>query len=342
MRLLPVSQPEQNVYDRFVAEQETGSFLQSWEWGEWQKSLGRPVERFWCCADNGTIIGCAQLVKMSLPLGHYYWYAPYGPVMSWRFAQQDLDKFIQEIKNQFPEAWFMRFEPKINANFELRSKNSSMVKSVNIQPGSSVVVDLTSSPEALLAAMHPKTRYNIRLAARHQVEVHKDLVVSPGHGFYYKEAVDLIVETALRQGYKGHTRKYYENLVNFFARGGKNVTLSVYKALYKNQLLASAIMVDFGFVRTYLFGGSSGHDKQVMAPYALHWQAMLDARSAGMKGYDFWGLETAGGKTAGFARFKAGFGGRFVRYAGAYDAVFQIWAYRAYRLLRSAARIFGA
>lgn len=341
MRLLSVSQPEQNVYNRFVAEQETGSFLQSWDWGEWQTGLGRPVERFWCRADDGTIIGCVQLVKMSLPLGHYYWYAPYGPVMSFKFTPQNLGEFIQEIKNKFPEAWFIRFEPKINTNFGQWQKNLPIIKSVNIQPGSSLVVDLTSSPEALLAAMHPKTRYNIRLAGRHRVEVHKDLVVTPGHGFYYKEAVDLIVDTALRQGYKGHTRKYYENLVDFFARGGKNMTLSIYKALYKNQLLASAIMVDFGFVRTYLFGGSSEHNKQVMAPYALHWQAMLDAQKAGMKGYDFWGLETAGGKTAGFVRFKAGFGGRFVRYAGAYDAIFQIWPYRAYRLFRSTARMFG-
>ena len=30
-----------------------------------------------------------------------------------------------------------------------------------------------------------------------------------------------------------------------------------------------------------------------MAPYLMHWQAMVDAKAAGLLQYDFWGVETA-------------------------------------------------
>ena len=110
-------------------------------------------------------------------------------------------------------------------------------------------------------------------------------------------------------------------------------------------------MVDFGQTRTYLFGGSSSEHKNVMAPYLLHFQALRDAQSQGLKFYDFWGIETAGGDSPGFARFKLGFAPRSssesaipqlgsafasgqVEYGGAYDLVLRRFWYKAYSLLR--------
>jgi len=337
MQFAEAAQSEKAVFNRFVAENETGSFLQGWDWGEWQAALGRQVARFKILDNSGNMAGAVQLIKMPLPLGKYYLYAPYGPVVGPSFKSKDLSFLIGELKNKFPDALFVRIEPKAILHLQL-------LKSANIQPGKTLAVDLSLGEEVLLAAMHPKTRYNIRLAQKHGVRVEKDLVVTPGHGLYYQEAVNLIVETAGRQQYKGHSRKYYENLVDFFARKNSvsgGITLSIYKALYENRLLASGIMVDFGATRTYLFGGSSESEKQVMAPYALHWQAMLDAKALGLRLYDFWGLETASGKSAGFARFKAGFGGKVLEYSGAYDAVFNSPGYWAYKLARAGAKLLG-
>ena len=344
MNLLEVGQSGKADYNRFIEGSETGSFLQSWDWGDWQKRLGRTVYRFKIQDLRGGITGAVQLVKIPLPWNKYYLYAPYGPVIDSRFRPEDFKDLTQEVKNKFPDALFLRLEPKAVFNFQLSTFNLPMVKSANIQPGKTLVMDLSLPETALLSAMHPKTRYNIRLAHKHGVVVEKDLVITPGHGLYFQEAVELIVATAVRQGYKGHAKKYYENLVDFFAKrdaGQSGVAISIYKALYHNQLLASAIIVDFGSTRTYLFGGSSESDKQIMAPYALHWQAMLDAKAAGLKTYDFWGLETASGKTQGFARFKQGFGGKAVEYPGAHDLPFSKAGYAAYRLTRSLLKRLG-
>ena len=79
-----------------------------------------------------------------------------------------------------------------------------------------------------------------------------------------------------------------------------------------------------------------------MAPYLMHWQAMLDAKKLGLKFYDFWGIETASGATPGFVRFKLGFCSAadnpseagIREYAGAYDLVNnRVW-YFIYKWVR--------
>ena len=57
-------------------EWESNNFLQSWEWGNFQKALGRDVLRFsW---DEKIFV---QAIKINLPFGKLYWYVPRGPVV---------------------------------------------------------------------------------------------------------------------------------------------------------------------------------------------------------------------------------------------------------------------
>ena len=98
-------------------------------------------------------------------------------------------------------------------------------------------------------------------------------------------------------------------------------------------------MVDFAKTRMYLYGGSSENEKNLMAPYLMHWQAMQDARNLGLEFYDLGGSEVSGGGERGFTRFKKGFGGRVVEYAGAYDVIYNKLWYNAYRIVRHANRL---
>ncbi|MDE2311575.1 MAG: peptidoglycan bridge formation glycyltransferase FemA/FemB family protein [Patescibacteria group bacterium] len=333
MKLRELTLGDKDQFNQFVAGQTGGSFLQSWIWGGWQEQLGRPVFRFFLLADSGEVIGSLQVVKSPLPLGRFYIYAPYGPVVEngFQFSTADFQFLVQELRQRFGGAVFLRLEPKQKLpGFEMFGK-----KSLNIQPGKTLVVDLTPAAQELLAHMHPKTRYNIRLAQKHGVEVSSDLAVVPGHGLYFGEALDLIMQTAGRQEFQTFSRSYYQELLDFFGRQGTagDLKVYVYKALLQKQLLAAAIILDFGVTRSYLFGGSSAHRREVMAPYALHWQAMQDAKAMGLKFYDFWGVETAAGDAPGFVRFKLGFGGQVAAYPGARDKAFD-WRYGGYHTLR--------
>ena len=61
------------------------------------------------------------------------------------------------------------------------------------------------------------------------------------------------------------------------------------------------------------------------ANYLLKWEAIRSSRDAGAETYDLWGLATGG-----IAHFKTGFGGREVRYIGAWDLVLDPLGRRIY------------
>ncbi len=335
MNLILLEEKDKKIYNGFVAQQTSGSFLQSWEWGEWQEVLGREVKRFSFQDKSGEMAGVVQLVRMPLGLGRFYWYAPYGPILNSKFKIQNLKLLLKDV---FGGAVFIRIEPTVDESLILNLK--SLNKSVNIQPAKTLVVDLAKPDDQLLSEMHAKTRYNIKLAQRHGVLVEDEFAVSAGHGLYFDEALQLIMETASRQQFVTHGLEYYKQMVDFFALQKRGeLKLHIYKSVYKKQLLSAAIMIDFGSTRTYLFGGSSHEHKEVMAPYALHWQAVRDARAAGLTRYDFWGIETASGETPGFVRFKLGFGGQQYEYPGAYDLVLQPLLYRMYGIMRAGNRL---
>jgi lipid II:glycine glycyltransferase (peptidoglycan interpeptide bridge formation enzyme) len=367
VNLVELQEKDKQQYNQFVSVQPSGSFLQSWEWGQWQEKLGKQAFRFFLSDDDNNIQVSIQVIQSPLPLGRYYLYIPYGPVIkeNFQFSIYNLQFLLQELKKKFPSAVFIRVEPKAI----LGDLHQIGKKSGNIQPGKTLVINLQQSQDELLAGMHPKTRYNIKLAQRHGVEVSADLIAVPGHGLYVKEALDLIVETADRQSFKTFPREYYQQFLDFFvnlnikaaAQAAANnsrqsvealakadalqnfggvVKIVLYKALLGRELLSAAVMVDFGKTRTYLFGGSSGRHREAMAPHSLHFTAMLDAKNAGLKFYDFWGIETAGGETPGFVKFKLGFGGQIVSYPGAWDIMLRRLWYHGYKTLRKVNRVW--
>jgi peptidoglycan pentaglycine glycine transferase (the first glycine) len=327
MELVRLTDLDQPQYHRFVNNHLSGSFLQSWNWGQWQLQLGQQVHRFFV-KEGEAILLSAQVIQTTIPGFHrHYLYIPYGPLMD-QSHPEVINYFIAELKKLFPQSLFIRLEPKDNLKIPGQP-------TPHIQPGKTLVLDLKQSPEQLLANMHPKTRYNIKVAERHEVRITNEPVVTPGYGLHLKEALNLLVNTAKRQDFKSHPANYYKNLIDFFSmQPQSDCTISVYKALYKQQLLATALMIDFGSQRTYLFGGTADQDKNVMAPYALHWQAVRDAQEKNLTSYDFWGIETASGKTPGFVRFKLGWGGETINYPAATDIVLnQAW-YTIYNVLR--------
>ncbi len=324
MEIRKLIDQDQADYENFIAAHKDGSFLQSWSWGNFQTTLEKPVVRYGVF-DNKKIVGSIQLFNTPIPhLSGSYLYSPYGPVLD---NTNDIIALINQIKKDYPDIWFIRLESK--AKLPINGKAT-----VHIQPGKTLITDLTQSAEQLLAGMDQKTRYNIKVADKHGVLILKNTES-------YKQAIDLLTKTSQRQEFHSHRSDYYLDILNFFKNNGQNVSfVQLYSAVYNNEVIASAIYIDYGNTRTYLFGGSSDTNKNVMAPYALHWQAIQDAKSAGLTHYDWWGIETATGKTPGFVKFKLKWGGKEVSYPEAIDIVQNKFLYFIYRILRKINRLF--
>jgi len=184
---------------------------------------------------------------------------------------------------------------------------------VDVQPPSTVLIDLTLTPDELLAAMHKKNRYNIRLAERKGVEVR-----AAGDD-ELDRWYDLYRETALRDQITIHPLRYYHRLFEL-ARDSTRLSLQLYLAEHESDLLAGIIVAEFGDQATYLYGASSNLKRSLM--------------EAGITSYDLFGVPPADDPAHpmhGLYRFKTGFGGRLVHRAGSWDVVIRPMRYNAYR-----------
>jgi peptidoglycan pentaglycine glycine transferase (the first glycine) len=186
--------------------------------------------------------------------------------------------------------------------------------------------------------MKPKWRYNTRLAERKGVQVREGNVADLER-FY-----GLMQLTEERDEFAVHSREYYEQVWGEFAPRGQARLLL---AEHEGQLLAGIMVFSFGGKAWYMYGASANEKRQLMPNHLLQWEAIRWAKKQGCQSYDLWGipdldievLETAAqdDKTPatpppalwGVYKFKRGFGGRPVRYVGAWDYAYYPLLYRA-------------
>jgi lipid II:glycine glycyltransferase (peptidoglycan interpeptide bridge formation enzyme) len=294
-----------------------GSILQSWNWGEIYQSLGHKI--IYKQTDKFSYLG----VEEDLPLGKKYFYCPRGPVGDAMLALDELEG-LKKDKNLI----FVRVEPQTEVNLPKALKE--------VQPSHTWVTDLSSgTEEELLLKMKPKTRYNINLAQRRKV------IVRLGEKMDLLEFWKLMLETSKRSGFRLHPQSYYwaiwEKLSSKY--------LKLFIAEYNYRILAASLVTTYGDTAVFLHGGSSEQNKDVMAPYLLHWEAMRQAKIDGIKYYDFGGIAPEGASNShpwsGITRFKKGFGGFEVNYPGTYDLVFSpIW-YNVYKNARKLKKVFS-
>jgi lipid II:glycine glycyltransferase (peptidoglycan interpeptide bridge formation enzyme) len=281
-----------------------GSILQSWAWGEFQKSLGNKVDRF--MEDTWM----SQVVEYDLMMSKKYWYAPRGPIGN---AQHAAD-YLRNHANNDKAVVFLRLEPSEPIGLPEAPKE--------IQPKENWVVGLEGSEQELLVTMKSKHRYNINLAAK------KGVTVRQATKNDFLEVWRLLLETAARGKFKLHPQNYYFQMWETLGDQYFKILL----AEYEGQILACVLASFFGHTASYLHGGSSDKNKHVMAPFLLHWETMKLAKHLGYYNYDMGGVSSDPAHAwSGISRFKRGFGGFEVRYPGTFDLVLSPLWYNVYR-----------
>ena len=249
-----------------------------------------------------------------------YWLAPRGPVGS------VTNGIISEIASlDFPRSMFTRLEPLLPA-FETNTLPKRLKAHRFYNPSTTALLDLTKSEEDLLAAMHQKTRYNIRVAEKHGVTVRigteKDL----------SAFIRLSHETAERDRFQHMSDAYLAKTYEVLAKHG---VARLRLAEQNGTLLAANMEMAYGDTVTYLHGASSSESRNVMAPFLLHWSAIRASKLEGFKTYDFWGCNPESPQAAdyrprweGITRFKLGWGSVRQSFVGTFDVPKQPMVYR--------------
>jgi lipid II:glycine glycyltransferase (peptidoglycan interpeptide bridge formation enzyme) len=309
---------KQTVTDReswnsfiFKHGKRSGAFLYAWEWSELARG-----ERYEFVED-GEVVGLVSAARIFLPFGQSYLSVLGGPTA---LNAETTLKILETMADK--KILFIRFEPTV----EVRSPR--IKKSLPVSPTTTLITSLKPEIKELLAAMHPKTRYNIGLAQRKNLEFKilepKDLDL----------VWSLFEETAGRDGFRLHEKNHYQNLLKL---NEKNLRVFLAAVFFEGRALAANIMVDFNKTRTYLHGASSSQDRGLMAPYFLHWELMKEAKKENLEFYDWWGIASTDSckeSWAGITRFKKGFGGETVRSPGTFDYVLKPSGYLIYKIIR--------
>ncbi|MFH0928399.1 MAG: peptidoglycan bridge formation glycyltransferase FemA/FemB family protein [bacterium] len=296
---------DKQSWDERVKQGEWHQFAQSWDWGEFQKAAGEKVWRF---AHKDAF---AQVIEKGLPLGMKLWFVPRGPKNFEAAHLKELAAFAKKAG-----AVLVRFEPLEKPSI------GKWVRSVS--PAVTSRIDLGLAEEEILAGMHQKTRYNLRLAEKKGVEVAESRDVAVW--------LDLIHATAERDRFHLHQDEYYRKML-------ASPIVKLFVASLEERPLAAMIAVFFGDAVTYLHGASGNESREVMAPFLLHWRVTQEAKQSGYKYYDFWGVNPSDAKSPhykksweGLTRFKKGFGGEEVALPGTFELPARFWLYQLYSL----------
>lgn len=301
------------------------SFMQSGFWGRFKWQTG--WKAYSCAIGAALGGGGGEILALARPLfaGYSFAYVPHGPAEPRDGA--DPGAYLQTLAAAISaeiggRLLFLRFDLAWDRDgaagktlaATLGRPSCRLRRGSAVQVPDTVILDLEKPEEALLAAMKPKWRYNIRLAEKKGVEVTREGAEALDH-FYA-----LYLETARRDGIAIHPLSYYRQL--FEAPRDDSTDLSVWVARYDGKPIAAIITLFHGGRATYLYGASSGEHRNLMPAYALQWKAIEAAKAAGCADYDFFGIppdDSPDHPMAGLYLFKTGFGGDIVHRVGSID-----------------------
>jgi len=302
-------------WEEFVSEYGFQSFLQSWAWGEFQKSLGREIFRLATFKDN-TLIGASLLILEKSKLATFL-YCPGGPAFKdWK--KEVFSEWTSHASNLAKEkgASFLRIDPR-----RLGSLDEETLKDFNFvsapeytQPKCTGIINLNVEEDTLRSNLSASTRYNINAASR------KDLTVREGRAEEISIFTTLLRETAKRKGLVLPTEKSYHE--KQFEALNKEGLMKIFIAEVKKEPLGAALVVFYADSVYYLHAANSLAQKELRVSYPLVWHTILEAKKTGLKTFDFWGVAPTDDPKdpwAGVTSFKLSFGAERVCFPPPYD-----------------------
>lgn len=171
-------------------------------------------------------------------------------------------------------------------------------------PFGSHVIDLTLSEEAIWSNMHSKHRNSIRRAEKNGVLIKK------GRKELINDYIKIDRDTWERSHKKAYGMRFFEIIIS-----SMNDNAIIYIA-YKDDVPQAGACYFLNPCMSYYMYGASKNSPEPGATNYLHWVAINDFKSKGIKKYSFVGCridEDENSKYHSIQRFKERFGGELFR-----------------------------
>ncbi len=343
-------------WEEFLLGCKEKTFLQSFNWGEFNKYLGGKVWRLGIFED-GKLIASAQLLKVSARRGKFL-FLPHGPAINPKSQIPNpkleiLEVLLAELKKIAKEekCSFIRVAPIWERNTEnekvfddLGFRNAP----IHMHPEFTWELDLGKTEDALLAGMRKTTRYLIK-----QAEKNSDIEILQSKDIKDLEHFNPIFrETAKRQHFVPFSLGYLKKEFQSFLVDDKIV---FFFGKHKGEIVSAAMIVFWSGKAFYHQSGST-HSKSPVS-YLLQWEVIKEAKRRGCDAYNFWGIapfKNIAGKNGsakteikdknhpwyGLSLFKMGFGGQTKEYVRTKDLPLSVfyWPTFIFEILRKKKR----
>jgi lipid II:glycine glycyltransferase (peptidoglycan interpeptide bridge formation enzyme) len=318
-------------WENFLSACIDKTFLQSWNWGEFNLSMNEKIWRFGAY-DLDNLLAVVLVLKVSARRGTFL-FIPHGPVVIDGLGAKDEKEVLELILLHLSDiakeerASFIRVSP----IFPLNNENTVVFEDlgfreapIHMHPEVTWELGISISEDELLKNMRKTTRYLIR-----QAEKNPDIKIIKSNR---EEDLDLFwpvyEETAKRQNFVVFPKKYLKAEFNSFSPDRE---ILIFLGKYKDDIVSAAIFVFWQDTCFYHHSGSLSKYNKIPVSYLLQWEAIKEARAKGCSAYNFWGIapdikekeDAAKSKHpwAGLSMFKMGFGGYKKEYVKTQDFV---------------------
>ncbi len=305
-------------WDAFVANGEPGSYLQLSGWARVKAANGWTSVRIHEEADPAPV-GAQILVRRPRPLPWGFAYAPRGPLTT-AWSGDTIGVFTDAVRADLAaragRVSHLRIDPEIENDagpdeggaIRRSLRDAGWRPALPIQPNATRIIDLGPDEETLWGDLRKKWRQYVNKART------AGITVTDAEGDALPEFYRVYRETAERAGFLIRTEQAYRDIWEAYRPTGNARLLFARRP--DGTPLATLFLVRSGTRVVEPYGGMTADGGESRANYLLKWEAIRTSREQGATSYDLWGLATGG-----IAHFKTGFGGREIRYIGAWDLV---------------------
>lgn len=312
--IIPIT--SKDVWDAFLENKKPFTFLQTWNWGNFQQKFGNKIFRLGLYDDN-RLCGVALIIKIEARRGSFL-FCPHGPLFSWHKDNyfQIFFQYMQSLAKK-EQVNFIRLSP---LEFDA-DENRKLLKEYGFRPAPmhmhvelAWILDIRPSEDELLHSMRKTSRNAIKKAIKEGVEVHSSDSLVEFDAFY-----DIYKTTAKRHSFVAFSPKYVKTEFEAFHADKK---VLFFFAKYQGKTIATAFILFSNGSAFYHHGASIR--SQVNASHLLQYEAIKEGKKRGMTHYNFWGIAPDNQPRhpfAGITVFKKGFSGFSQRYVHAQDYI---------------------
>ena len=333
-------------WDAYVRRHRGATYLQTGAWAETKRSTGwRPALVAGRSSEHG-VIGAQVLLRRVPVLPWQLAYAPRGPLAD-TWTTQTLAAWTDRLRaagapgGSLSGAALARMDPVVEEGtplaggeaFEAALRALGWRRTHDVQPRRTRIVDLTPEEDALWSDLRKKWRQYVNKARSNGVVVRDVDPKAEPNAFdtFHRVMRDVARRTALPL----RTAEAFREVWAAFAPDGESRLL--FADGPDGGTLAVLLLVACGSRVVEPYGGMTDAGAEMRANYLLKWEAIRSSRERGATSYDMWGLIHPG-----INQFKEGFGGREVRYIGAWDLALSPIGSLAFRAGEEGARAYRA